>query len=130
MNKTFNLSPNIFSSFIELFCWMVFTIIIAYLLIMGINFLREKFLVNDKPLAKGSFLELIAILGTLLSLAGFGFIVANIFQQVLNVLSNNHMSLPGEWNYLTFGIISVFIGLAFKRIAKTISKKEDNALNR
>lgn len=124
MKQTFNLSPDIFSSFIPLFCWLVLAIIVAYLFVIGINLLRDKFIAGSEINTRASFVDLMNILGTLLFIAGFGFIVANIFQQILSGVFGSQMKFPGQWNYLTFGIISVFTGIAFKKISKSITKKE------
>ncbi|WP_159431423.1 hypothetical protein [Wenyingzhuangia marina] len=121
------------NNFSYLFVKLVFIIIITFLIIMVINFLRDKFINQEKATTKNSIIDLIFILNKLFYISGFGFVIANIFQMIFSKISDSNSRIPnfkitGEWEYLTFGIIIIFIGISFKVIYKTLSKKEKEDL--
>ena len=132
-NQSFNLNTNFMNNFSYLFVKLVFIIIISFLIIMVINFLRDKFINQEKATTKNSIIDLIFILNKLFYISGFGFVIANIFQMIFSKISDSNSRIPnfkitGEWEYLTFGIIIIFIGISFKVIYKTLSKKEKEDL--
>ncbi|GGF73743.1 hypothetical protein [Wenyingzhuangia marina] len=132
-NQSFNLNTNFMNNFSYLFVKLVFIIIITFLIIMVINFLRDKFINQEKATTKNSIIDLIFILNKLFYISGFGFVIANIFQMIFSKISDSNSRIPnfkitGEWEYLTFGIIIIFIGISFKVIYKTLSKKEKEDL--
>ena len=132
-NQSFNLNTNFMNNFSYLFVKLVFIIIITFLIIMVINFLRDKFINQEKATTKNSIIDLIFILNKLFYISGFGYVIANIFQMIFSKISDSNSRIPnfkitGEWEYLTFGIILIFIGISFKVIYKTLSKKEKEDL--
>ncbi|MDO3695075.1 hypothetical protein QVZ41_09490 [Wenyingzhuangia sp. chi5] len=128
-NQSFNLNTDILNNFSYLFVKLVFIIITTYLIILILNFLRDKFINQEKATAKNNINDLIFILNKLFYISGFGFVIANILQMIFSEISDSNSRIPnfkitGEWEYLTFGIILIFVGISFKVIHKALSKKE------
>ena len=84
-----------------------------------------KFIDKEASRQKDDISDLLTILGKLFYISGFGFVIANIFQLLFSQINSrksgmgSYSSLPsmnfrGEWDYLTFGIIIIFVGIAFK----------------
>lgn len=127
--QSFNMTADFLSGFTALFVKLIFLIILVYLIVLIINFLRDKFInkVNDPK--KDDITDLLTILNKLFFVSGFGFIIANIIQSLLNKATVGHrnhlMNFKGEWDYLAFGIILIFVGIGFKSANKTIRNKID-----
>ena len=126
--QSFNLNADFLGGFTSIFMKLVFIIIAVYLLIIIINFLRDKFINKEPNKKKDDISELLIILNKLFFISGFGFVIANIIQFLLSQISSRHsnmnpMNFRGEWEYLTFGIIIIFIGIGFK-IGNKILKKD------
>lgn len=125
--QAFNLTADFLNGFSSIFMKLVLLIIVVYLIIMILNFLRDKFINKQTDTKKDDILELLTILNKLFFVSGFGFVIGNIFQFLLSQIDDNHnmpmMNLKGDWDYLTFGIIIIFIGIGFK-IGKNVLKKE------
>ncbi len=125
--QSFNLSADFFGGFTSVFVKLVFAIIVVYLLVMVINFLRDKFINKEASKPKDDIYELLAILGNLFYISGFGFVIANVFQFILSRNSGGHgnmsaMVFRGEWEYLTFGIILFFVGIGLQ-VGKRVLRK-------
>lgn len=122
--QSFNVTADFLSGFTALFIKLIFLIILVYLIVLLMNFLRDKFVNKVTDTKKDDIADLLTILNKVFFLSGFGFIVANIIQFVLNQISNQRsnplMSFGGEWDYLTFGIILIFVGISFKNANKAI----------
>ena len=117
--QSFNLNADFFGGFSSIFMKLVFVIILVYIIIMVLNFLRDKFILKEINTKKDDIIDLLTILNKLFFVAGFGFIVGNIVQKLLTLMSEHGGNMPtmnfrGEWDYLTFGIILIFIGIGFK----------------
>jgi len=117
--QSFNLNADFFGGFTSIFMKLVFAIIMVYIIIMILNFLRDKFIIKEPNTNKDDIIDLLTILNKLFFISGFGFIVGNIVQKILTLMSNQNGNMPtmnfrGEWDYLTFGIILIFIGIGFK----------------
>lgn len=117
--QSFNLNADFFGGFSSIFMKLVFVIILVYIIIMVLNFLRDKFILKEINTKKDDIIDLLTILNKLFFVAGFGFIVGNIVQKLLTLMSSQNGNMPtmnfrGEWDYLTFGIILIFIGIGFK----------------
>lgn len=127
--QSFNLNADFLGDFTSIFMKLVFVIIVVYLLVMTLNFLRDKFINKEVTKKKDDISDLLIILNKLFYISGFGFVIANIFQFLLSQINNRHnmpsMNFRGEWEYLTFGIIIIFVGIGFK-VGNTILKKNQN----
>ncbi len=125
--QSFNLTADFLNGFSSIFMKLVLIIIIVYLIIMILNFLRDKFINKQIDTKKDDILELMTILNKLFFVSGFGFIIGNIFQVLLSRIGNNQnmpmMIIKGDWDYLTFGIIMIFIGIGLKVGKKLIIKE-------
>lgn len=123
--QSFNLPANFFGNFFSLFIYLVFLIVIAYLVILVLNFFRDKFINKESPIKYQDHLELITILQKLFFVSGFGFVIANIINFMLSQMSGNRANIVqfmGDWDYLTFGIILIFVGMGFGAGKKLVLK--------
>ncbi|MGQ7868384.1 hypothetical protein [Sunxiuqinia sp. sy24] len=125
--QSFKLSPEALAGFSSVFMKLVFMIIAVYLLVMVINFLRDKFINQEVSSKKEDISDLLTILHKLFFFAGYGFIIANIMQYFFSKLPHRsggmvNMNLRGEWDYLAFGVIIIFIGLGFKAANRILKK--------
>ena len=124
-NQTFNLSPEFLGGYTEVFVRIVMTIILFYGFILILNFFRDKFIKKETLSQKPHIVDLLSILNKLFYLSGFGFVIANFLRVILNKQRGNEImpSFTGTWDYLTFGIILIFMGVGF-RLAKKVILKE------
>lgn len=125
--QSFNLNADILGGFTSLFIKLVFVIIAVYLVVLILNFLRDKYINKVSDTQQDNISDLLIILNKLFFISGFGFILGNIVQIMFSRMSNHNsgfgtMNFRGEWDYLTFGIILVFIGIGFKAGYKTLKK--------
>jgi hypothetical protein len=122
--QSFNLTTDFFSGFTAAFIKLVFLLILVYLLILLLNFVRDKFINKEMVTKKEDMSDLLAILHKIFIVSGFGFIIANILQFLLNSTSQQNsnaiMNLRSEWEYLTFGTILIFVGIGFKGAGKVV----------
>lgn len=132
--QSFNLNADFLGGFTSVFMKLVFAIIAVYLIVMILNFLRDKFIRKDPDSKKDDILSLLTILHKLFFVSGFGFIIANVFQFMLSEMGGRHSNMPsmnfrGEWEYLTFGIIIIFVGIGFKAGNKILRKNQHEETN-
>ncbi|WP_159517758.1 hypothetical protein [Sunxiuqinia indica] len=125
--QSFNLNADFLGGFTSIFMKLVFIIIAVYLLILILNFLRDKFINQEATKKKDDISDLLIILNKLFYVSGFGFVIANIIQFLFSQIPVRHsnmasMNFRGEWEYLTFGIIIIFIGVGFKVGNKMLKK--------
>lgn len=125
--QSFNLNADFLGGYSTVFMKLVFVIIAVYLLVMILNFLRDKFILSEPSPKKDEISDLLVILNKLFYVSGFGFVIANILQFLLSQIESRHnrvgaMSFRGDWDYLTFGIIIIFIGIGFKVALKVLKK--------
>jgi hypothetical protein len=122
--QSFSVTNDFFSGFIATFIQLVFLIILVYLLISVLNFVRDKFINKETDTQKENIGDLLTILNKLFYVSGFGFIIANLIEfvatQGYRQNGNGIMSFRDEWDYLTFGIILIFVGIGFKSANKAI----------
>jgi cbb3-type cytochrome oxidase subunit 3 len=122
--QTFNVTNDFLSGFTTIFIKLVFLIILVYLIVLLMNFLRDKFINRVTDTKKDDIADLLIILNKLFFISGFGFIIANIIQFLFNQTTNhNHnamMNFGGQWDYLAFGIILIFVGIGFQNANKAI----------
>ena len=125
-NQTFNVSPEFLGGYTEVFVRIVMVIILFYAFILILNFFRDKFIKKETLSQKPHIVGLLSILNKLFYLSGFGFAIANFLQVLLNKQRGNEImpSFTGTWDYLTFGIILIFMGVGF-RLAKKVILKEN-----
>jgi len=126
--KSFNLNADFLNGYSTIFIKLVFIVILIYLCIIIINFLRDKFINKEVNTHKTEISDLLTILNKLFFISGFGFVIGNILNVILNNITRTHRSMPsmnfkGDWEYLTFGIILIFVGIGFKA-AKKVLKDE------
>jgi len=125
--QSFNLNADFLGGFTSIFIKLVFAIIVVYLLVMVLNFLRDKFINKETNKQKDDISDLLIILNKLFYISGFGFVIANIFQFLLSQIGGRQsnfssVNFRGEWDYLTFGIIIIFVGIGFKVGYKMLKK--------
>ena len=120
--KSFNLNADFLGGYSGIFIKIIILIMIIYSFIIIINFLRDKFLDLEKISNAPKIVDLLSVLNKIFYFGGFGFIVANIVQVILSKISRNKrtMNFMGDWDYLTFGIILIFMGIGFKVAKKVI----------
>lgn len=126
--QSFNLNADFFGGFTSIFMKLVFIIIAVYFVILILNFLRDKFINNESNTKRDDIFDLLTILNKMFYFSGFGFVIGNICMYLLSLISNKTSNIPsfvvrGEWEYLTFGIILIFIGIGFK-VGRASLKKE------
>lgn len=130
-DKTLNLNSDFLNDFTGLFVKLVVVILILFTVILILNFLSEKFLGREIIKSLNPLQNLLFILNKLFLYAGLGFIVSNIFQFILNESTKGNNSLlsfgnfGGKWEYLTFGIILLFISFGFKSANKSITSNKN-----
>ncbi|MEI6950791.1 hypothetical protein V9K67_26650 [Paraflavisolibacter sp. H34] len=125
-NQSLNFQADLFASYSTLFVKFVALIILIYALVIVVNFFRDKYINKTETAHREDILGLLSLLNKLLFFSGFGFVVANIFQVVLNEITRDsgpQMSFHGKWDYLTFGIILIFMGSGLKYGKKVILKE-------
>ena len=124
-NQTFNLSPEFLGGYTEVFVRIVMVIILFYGFILILNFFRDKFIKKETLSQEPHIVDLLSILNKLFYLSGFGFAIANFLRVILNKQRGNEImpSFTGTWDYLTFGIILIFMGVGF-RLAKKVILRE------
>ncbi|WP_340114083.1 hypothetical protein [Maribellus mangrovi] len=124
--QSFNLSADLLGGYTGIFIKIVMAIILIYAFIMLVNFFRDKFLKTENFSRDPQITDLLSILNKLCVLAGFGFVLGNVLQALLNQATNSRSALQirGMWDYLTFGVILIFIGFGFK-VAKKVHNKEN-----
>lgn len=123
--QSFNLSTDFSGGYSALFIKLVFVIIAVYLIILLINFFRDKFINQEPCTKKDNITDLLTILHKLFYVSGFGFMLANLVQVLLSELSESSrfpsLNLVSQWDYLLFGIIVVFIGIGCKLAKKVLN---------
>jgi len=117
--QSFNLNADFLGGFSAIFMKLIFVIIAVYLIVLILNFLRDKFINKATETKKDNISDLLIILNKLFFVSGFGFIIGNIFQVLFSQMTNHHngfegLNIRGDWDYLTFGIILIFLGIGFK----------------
>ncbi len=123
--QSFGLNTSLFGNYPSLFVNCVVAVILIYGFFVLINFLRDKF-TDKEPLSRDpQIVDLISVLHKLFYLSGFGFVLANILEVLLSKWSMRPGSLDmfnsgASWGNLSFGVILIFIGLAFKAAKKEI----------
>jgi len=125
--QSFNLNADFLGGFTSIFMKLVFVIIAVYLIVLILNFLRDKFINKVTDTRKDNISELLIILNKLFFISGFGFIIGNIVQVLFSKMTNHNsgfgsMNFRGDWDYLTFGIILIFLGIGFKVGNKALKK--------
>jgi uncharacterized membrane protein len=97
---------------------------------MIINFLRDKFINKEAVSQKDNIVDLFKILYKLFLFSGFGFITGNIVNYIFSQPVRNRssfmqaISFNSDWDYLTFGIILIFVGLGFKAAWELLNKEK------
>tara|TARA_B100000809_G_scaffold141837_1_gene139409 strand:- start:49183 stop:49644 length:462 start_codon:yes stop_codon:yes gene_type:complete len=125
--QSFNLNAAFSGGFTRVFLKILIAITLVYVFVLILNFLRDKFLHNEANNKEPKITDLLSILNKLCYFSGFGFVLGNVLQIILLQLTGNSrnkasLNFVGEWDYLTFGIILIFIGIGFKIAKKEILK--------
>lgn len=129
--QSFNLNAAGFGRHTEFFIKIVMAIIFVYVFILLLNFLRDRYINKDTTSKPPQIIDLLSILNKLFLISGFGFIVGDILQSLLSESTRNGgintlMNFRNNWDYLTFGVVLIFIGIAFKVAKQTIVKEKEN----
>ncbi|MBS2098411.1 hypothetical protein [Carboxylicivirga linearis] len=122
-NQSFNLSADIFGSLPAIFMKLVFVIITVYVIMMILNFLRDKFIHKESTKKEDHIDNLLILLSKIFLISGFGFIIANTVKLFLQQATTRGNIQKGEWNDLTFGIIIIFISIALNAGRKVLVRK-------
>jgi len=126
-NQSLNVNSDFFNGFSSVFIKFVIIIIGVYLIIMILNFLRDKFINQQTYSERDDITELLTLLNKLFFISGFGFIIGNVIQAFLNqnVSDRNFpmMNIGGKWDYLIFGIILIFTAIGLNVGKKMIIKE-------
>ena len=131
--QSISINSDFFGDYTSTFIKLITIIISVYVIIIILNFLRDKFINKETNNRKDEITGLLALLNKLFVISGIGFIIANIIQWFLNTLTRNNpdhlaMNFKGVWDHLTFGVILIFIGIALKSGWKILNKnKKDEA---
>ncbi|WP_026808971.1 hypothetical protein [Arenibacter latericius] len=130
--QSFNMNVPFIEGYDVFFVKLVLSIFIFCALLSIMNFLRDKFIHKTANPRKEEFTTLLIVLNKLFYIAGFGFVIANIISVLFSEIRRNsnfpNLRVGGEWDYLVFGIILIFIGIALKSSRKVI-KKESSLSN-
>ncbi|NKI27824.1 hypothetical protein HCG49_14760 [Arenibacter sp. 6A1] len=125
--QSFNVNMPGMDGYDVLFVKLVLVIIIFSLLLAILNFLRDKFINKTTDTNREDISGLLIVLNKLFFIGGFGFVIANIIKVILSQSKRNSgfpsVRFGGEWDYLIFGIILVFLGIGFK-VSRKVLKKE------
>jgi len=121
-NQSFNLNADFLGGYSALFLKMLIAVILVYVFILILNFFRDQFIHKGSSDKNPDILDLLSILNKVCFVSGFGFVLGNIVQGILNETNNSSQPLQfrGEWDYIAFGIILIFIGIGFKHAKKSI----------
>lgn len=126
-NQSLNVNSDFLNGFSSVFIKFVIVIIGVYLIIMILNFLRDKFINQQTYSERDDITELLTLLNKLFFISGFGFIIGNVIQAFLNqnVSGRNFpmMNIGGKWDYLIFGIILIFTAIGLNVGKKMIIKE-------
>jgi hypothetical protein len=131
--QSFKINADVPGKYTDLFMYFVLVIMLIYALIILVNFFRDKYINKESSFKNADYIDLFTILNKLLFISGFGFVIGNVLQVFFEEISNRKyssmMNFGGDWNYLTFGVIIIFIGISFKSAKKIILKdREDRIL--
>jgi len=123
--QSFNLNTDFLVSFTSVFMKFVFVIIFVYVIVLILNFLRDKFVNKVTNARKDDISELLIILNKIFFISGFGFIIGNIVQFIFCKMTHynsvfNPINFKGDWDYLTYGVILIFIGIGLKAANKVL----------
>ncbi|WP_163717454.1 hypothetical protein [Mangrovibacterium lignilyticum] len=113
--QSFNLSSSLFSNYAALFVKLVLLLVIAYLAVMLFNLIRDKFISPATEPKKEEITGLFTILHKLFTIGGWGFIIGNVLHTILGAITHSAMHnrpqlTAGNWDYLLFGVILIFVG--------------------
>ena len=116
-NQTFNLSSVFPVQHSALFLRIVTLLIIVYVVILIINFLRDKF-INPEPSSRRDDISgLLILLYKLFQISGIGFLVIALLQFVFGI---DHRNFGDAQNSAVFAVLLIFLGLAFKAAMKNL----------
>lgn len=126
-NHSFNVNADFLSGYTSTFMKLVFIIIAVHLIVLILNFLRDKFINKVTDSKKDNISDILIILNKLFFISGFGFIIGNIIQVLFSQMTDHGQlgtfQFRGDWDYLTFGIILIFVGISFKVGNKALKKE-------
>ncbi|MFI2741498.1 hypothetical protein ACG2LH_02050 [Zhouia sp. PK063] len=117
-NPLFNLSTSTFNNYEVLFGKFILAILIVYVLILVLSFLRDKFINTEATPKSTEVTDLLLILNKIFFLSGFGFIAADF----INAFIHGINSKSYDWNYIGFGLILIFVSISVKQAYETIKK--------
>jgi len=92
-------------------------LIIVYVIILIINFLRDKF-INPEPISRHDDISgLLILLNKLFQISGIGFLVIALLQFVFSI---DHRNFGDAQNSAVFAVLLIFLGVAFKAALKSL----------
>ena len=127
--QSFNLNADFLGGYTQVFIKIVIAIILVYGFIILVNFFRDKFINTDSKSKNPEIIDLLTILNKLFFVSGFGFILGNLVEVLLQQATGGRHNtvVRGDWDYLTFGVILIFIGIGFKVAKKVILKEKQDS---
>ena len=131
--QTFNLNQDFMNNYTSIFTKIIIAIIVVYAIVTVINFLRDKYVNKAMDTLNSDYLELLLLLHKIFVISGWGFIIGNMLQIPLKLIrpnkNNLFKNLQGDYDYLIFGVIIIFIGIGCnkaKQAIETYRKQKEN----
>ncbi|WP_298487556.1 hypothetical protein [uncultured Maribacter sp.] len=130
-NQNFNLNQDFMNGYTTIFLKIVLAIVVIYALVLVISFLRDKYISKEFKSSRVDYIELLLLLYKVFVTSGWGFILGNILQFTLKAFSANKNNffkkLQGDYDYLIFGVVIIFMGIGFNAAKKAIeASREEN----
>jgi len=118
-SQTFNLSSVFPVQYSTVFLKIIALLIIVYIVILIINFLRDKF-INPEPSSRQEDLAgLLILLAKIFQISGIGFLVIALLQFVFGL---DHHNFREAQNSVVFAVLIFFLSIAFKAASKSLKK--------
>jgi len=118
-NQTFNLSSVFPVQHSALFLRIITLLIIVYVVILVINFFRDKFINSEPDNRHADISGLLILLNKLFQISGIGFLVIALLQFLFGI---DHHNFGDAQNSVVFAVLLIFLGIAFKSALKSLKK--------
>jgi hypothetical protein len=122
--QTLNLNTDFMNGYTTIFIKLIIAIIIIYGLVMVVNFMRDRYINEKSKTTNSDYLELLLLLHKIFIFSGWGFITGSLvqilFKQFWPSKNSFYKNLQGDYYYLIFGVIIIFVGISFNKARKVI----------